>query len=153
MTVFGDPLEVTISDPDHSEGEFRLLTLGRSAQGRLSVVAYTEREGRIRLIGAREAVPKKRRNMSRSNPASDNSLHLANISMIFCSRAQPLLEVTHERNEGGINRPAGTCVRTAAAEFCNSSSAPGPSIITTAFLRRSMKLCWALLPKAATSIG
>jgi hypothetical protein len=23
MTVFGDPLEVTIPDPDHSEGEFR----------------------------------------------------------------------------------------------------------------------------------
>jgi uncharacterized protein len=61
MTVFGDPLEVTIPDPDHSEGEFRLLSLGRSAQGRLLVVAYTEREGRIRLISAREAMPKERR--------------------------------------------------------------------------------------------
>ena len=50
MTVFGDPLEVTISDPDHSEGEFRFLSLGCSGRGRLSVVAYTERQGRIRLI-------------------------------------------------------------------------------------------------------
>ncbi len=58
MTVFGDPLEITISDPDHSEGEFRFLSLG---QGRLLVVAYTEREGRIRLISAREASPKERR--------------------------------------------------------------------------------------------
>jgi uncharacterized protein len=61
MTVFGDPLEVAIPDPDHSEGEFRFLSLGSSAQGRLLVVAYTEREGRIRLISAREATPKERR--------------------------------------------------------------------------------------------
>jgi uncharacterized protein len=28
MTVFGDPLEVTIPDPEHSKGESRLLSLG-----------------------------------------------------------------------------------------------------------------------------
>ncbi len=61
MTIFGDPLELTIPDPDHSEGEFRFVSLGRSGQGRLLVVAYTEREGRIRLISAREAAPKERR--------------------------------------------------------------------------------------------
>jgi uncharacterized protein len=61
MTVFGDPLEVAIPDPDHSEGEFRFLSLGSSKQGRLLVVAYTEREGRIRLISAREATPRERR--------------------------------------------------------------------------------------------
>jgi uncharacterized DUF497 family protein len=62
MTVFGDPLEVTIPDPDHSEEEFRFVSIGRSGQGRLLVVAYTEREARIRLINAREAAPKERRN-------------------------------------------------------------------------------------------
>jgi hypothetical protein len=61
MTVFGDPLEVTIPDPDHSEGEARFLSLGCSEQGRLLVVAYTERQGRIRLISAREAVPGERK--------------------------------------------------------------------------------------------
>jgi uncharacterized DUF497 family protein len=61
MTVFGDPLEVAIPDPDHSEGEFRFLSLGSSAQGRLLVVAYAEQEGRIRLISAREATPNERR--------------------------------------------------------------------------------------------
>ena len=61
MTVFGDPLEVTITDPDHSEGEFRFLSLGRSVHARLLVVAYTERDGRVRLISAREAVPRERR--------------------------------------------------------------------------------------------
>jgi uncharacterized DUF497 family protein len=29
-TVFGDPLELTISDPDHSVGEFRFLSIGHS---------------------------------------------------------------------------------------------------------------------------
>ncbi len=61
MTVFGDQLEVTIPDPDHSEGEARFLSLGLSGSGRPLVVAYTEREGKIRLISAREASPRERR--------------------------------------------------------------------------------------------
>lgn len=61
MTVFGDPLEVAIPDPTHSELEFRFLSLGISESGRLLVVAYTEREGRISIINAREATPKERR--------------------------------------------------------------------------------------------
>lgn len=61
MTVFGDPLELTIPDPDHSEGECRFLSLGQSARGRLLVVSYTERQGRIRLISAREAEPRERK--------------------------------------------------------------------------------------------
>jgi uncharacterized DUF497 family protein len=28
MTVFGDPLELVIVDPDHSKGEFRYLSMG-----------------------------------------------------------------------------------------------------------------------------
>jgi uncharacterized DUF497 family protein len=60
VTVFGDPLEVTIPDPDHSDGEFRFLSLGMSAGGRLLVVAYTECEARIRIINAREATNQER---------------------------------------------------------------------------------------------
>jgi uncharacterized DUF497 family protein len=60
-TIFGDPLEVTIPDPAHSEGEARFLSLGLSATARVLVVAYTEREGRIRIIHARVAEPKERR--------------------------------------------------------------------------------------------
>ena len=61
MTVFGDPLEVTIPDPDHSLEEFRFVSMGRSEAGRILVVAYTEREGRVRLISARAATPTERR--------------------------------------------------------------------------------------------
>lgn len=60
-TVFADPLEVTIPDPDHSEGEARFLSLGLSEMKRLVAVAYTEREGKTRIIHAREAAPKERR--------------------------------------------------------------------------------------------
>ena len=61
ITVFSDPLELTIADPDHSEGEYRFLSIGVSMAGRLLVVAYTEREGRTRIINAREAIPKERK--------------------------------------------------------------------------------------------
>jgi uncharacterized DUF497 family protein len=60
-TVFGDPLELTISDPDHSVGEFRFLSTGHSVLTRILVVSYTEREDRIRIINARTASPKERR--------------------------------------------------------------------------------------------
>ena len=52
-TIFEDPLGLTVPDPDHSEGEIRLITLGRSARGRFLMVAHTERSGRLRLISAR----------------------------------------------------------------------------------------------------
>jgi hypothetical protein len=61
LTVFGDPLEVTIPDPDHSLEEFRFVSMGRSTAGRVLVVAYTEREGRVRVIGARPVTPTERR--------------------------------------------------------------------------------------------
>ncbi len=61
MTVFGDPLEVTILDPVHSSEEARFLSIGLSEARRLLVVAYTEREGRIRIISAREATPTERK--------------------------------------------------------------------------------------------
>jgi len=54
-TVFGDPLAITFSDPDHSIREHRLLTFGLSMMNRLQVVAHTERYGRTRIISARQA--------------------------------------------------------------------------------------------------
>lgn len=60
VTVFGDPLSVLLSDPDHSEGEERYLVLGQSAQGRLLVVAFVERPPRTRIISARLATRRER---------------------------------------------------------------------------------------------
>lgn len=65
-TVFNDPLEATIPDPTHSLDENRFLSLGRSETDRLVVVSYTERHGgRIRIISARLASRKERRQYER----------------------------------------------------------------------------------------
>ena len=59
-TAFGDPLSITIPDPDHSVGEERWLLVGHSGAGRLLVVAHTERGDEIRLINARLATRRER---------------------------------------------------------------------------------------------
>jgi len=53
-TVFGDTLNVTSPDPDHSIEEERYVTVGRSVRGRLLLVAHVERGDRMRIISARE---------------------------------------------------------------------------------------------------
>lgn len=60
-TIFGDPLEITIDDPDHSRFESRFISIGESSNGRLLVVAYTERGDTIRLISARKPTRRERK--------------------------------------------------------------------------------------------
>lgn len=60
-TVFGDPLNLLMSDPDHSLDEERYLLLGMSNRRRLLVVAFAERPPRTRLISARRATRRERR--------------------------------------------------------------------------------------------
>lgn len=66
-TVFADELSATFPDPDHSEAEERLLTIGMSDIGRLLIVAYTERENHLRLISARELTTTERGQYEESN--------------------------------------------------------------------------------------
>ncbi len=62
LTVFNDPLELTIPDPDHSSGEFRFLSIGKSDKGKLQIVSYTENQnGIIRIINSRKATPREKR--------------------------------------------------------------------------------------------
>ena len=60
MTVFGDPLELTIPDPVHSDAESRFVSIGFSEAGRFVAVVYTERGLRVRIISARQATPRER---------------------------------------------------------------------------------------------
>jgi len=55
-TVFGDPLNLVMADPDHSRDEERYLLLGMSNRRRLLVVAFAERPPRTRLISARRTI-------------------------------------------------------------------------------------------------
>jgi uncharacterized protein len=54
-TAFGDPLSLTIPDPDHSHGEKRFVLIGLTYSGRLVVVVHADVEETTRLISARLA--------------------------------------------------------------------------------------------------
>jgi uncharacterized DUF497 family protein len=60
-TVFLDPLHITVIDDLHSAEEFRFRTIGHTATNRFVVVAHTDREERVRIITAREATSRERR--------------------------------------------------------------------------------------------
>ena len=59
--MFDDPLYVDFYDPDHSYDEHRYLIVGKSRQGRLLIVSYTERGDAVRLISAREVTSAERK--------------------------------------------------------------------------------------------
>ena len=61
LTVFADPLANIFDDPDHSGEERRELIIGHSAEQRLLVVSFTDRERRTRIISARQATARERR--------------------------------------------------------------------------------------------
>ena len=65
-TIFGDPRSLTIPDPMHSDLENRFITLGISHRGQLLVVVHTERGDNIRIISARVASRRERRNYEKS---------------------------------------------------------------------------------------
>jgi uncharacterized DUF497 family protein len=60
-TVFRNPLAKVLPDPTHSEQEQRSLIIGHSAGGRLLLVVFTESDDRIRIISARDASARERR--------------------------------------------------------------------------------------------
>lgn len=53
-TAFGDPMALDFDDPEHSEGEYRLLLLALTATSRHVVISYTWDQDTIRLISARD---------------------------------------------------------------------------------------------------
>jgi len=61
-TVFGDPLGRIVDDPRHSEGDQRYVLLGHSRVQRLVAVMFTERDEAIRIISARLATRRERKN-------------------------------------------------------------------------------------------
>ncbi len=60
-TVLGDPLSLTIPDPDHSDSEVRWVTMGMSNLGRLLVVVHTDGNDEVRIISARVATRRETR--------------------------------------------------------------------------------------------
>jgi hypothetical protein len=60
-TVFDNPLAVIFDDDAHSDSELREIIIGHSLSNRLLLVVFTERPDTIRIISARTATAKERR--------------------------------------------------------------------------------------------
>jgi uncharacterized DUF497 family protein len=60
-TIFGDPLSLTIVDPEHSQTEERYVTMGTAFNGKLLVVVHTDRGDNIRIISARRVSRRERK--------------------------------------------------------------------------------------------
>jgi len=67
-TAFGDPLGRVASDPRHSVDEERFVLLGFSRRQRLLAVMFAERAQAIRVISARRATPRERRDYEQGAP-------------------------------------------------------------------------------------
>ena len=67
MTVFYDPLSLTVPDPIHSDEENRFIITGFSDKQRQLVVAHTDRGDKIRIISARLATPSEKRKYEQEN--------------------------------------------------------------------------------------
>jgi uncharacterized DUF497 family protein len=60
-TVFANPLAVIFPDPDHSHDEVREIIIGHSDRNRVLVISFTERGTAVRIISARVATPRERK--------------------------------------------------------------------------------------------
>jgi uncharacterized DUF497 family protein len=60
-TAFFDPLSSTIAHPGKSDDEFRFVLIGLTFAGRLVVVSHVDRGESVRLISARLATRRERR--------------------------------------------------------------------------------------------
>ena len=60
-TIFADPLEIMIDNPEHSDKEHRFISIGESFSQRLLVVSYAQRDNTIRIISARKPTTRERR--------------------------------------------------------------------------------------------
>ena len=67
-TVFADPVAAIFDDEAHSGEEEREIIIGHSAENRLLLVCFTERAGAIRIISARRATKKERRDYEEAPP-------------------------------------------------------------------------------------
>jgi uncharacterized protein len=66
-TVFLDPLAMTYPDPDHSREEDREITIGYSRKQRLLFVSHVQRRNRTRIISARKATRRERKQHEEGN--------------------------------------------------------------------------------------
>ena len=68
LTVFADPLARIFDDPGHLAQEKREIIIGHSARQRLLLVCFTERDDKVRIISARVATRRERKEYEENSP-------------------------------------------------------------------------------------
>lgn len=66
VTVFLDDRGILIPDPEHSAEEDRFLLIGLTGERKLLTVIHVDRKEALRVISARVATPKERRDYEQS---------------------------------------------------------------------------------------
>jgi uncharacterized DUF497 family protein len=66
-TVFGDPLGRITNDPRHSADEERCVILGFSKPRRLLAVMFVDRSEAVRILSARRATPRERKDYEKGS--------------------------------------------------------------------------------------
>jgi uncharacterized DUF497 family protein len=54
-------MAMTFADPDHATEEDREITIGHTGKGRVVFVSHCERDGRIRIVSARQVTKRERK--------------------------------------------------------------------------------------------
>jgi uncharacterized DUF497 family protein len=70
-TVFLDPLALTFPDPDHSSGEEREITIGRTTRQQIVFVSHCPHGDRVRIISARKTTRGERKQYEEGNGAGN----------------------------------------------------------------------------------
>ena len=60
-SIFNDPLLLTFPDPEHSDHEHRIISIGISSHSRILLVVHTDRRGKVRVISCRKATAKEKK--------------------------------------------------------------------------------------------
>jgi uncharacterized DUF497 family protein len=68
VSVFENPLAAIFGDEAHSEGEPREIIVGHSFENRLLLVCFVEHEHSVRIISARPATAKERKDYEKGIP-------------------------------------------------------------------------------------
>lgn len=63
--VFDDVLSITVIDPSQPADEERFITVGASRRGRLLTIGHADTDDEVRIVTAREATKKERRDYER----------------------------------------------------------------------------------------
>ena len=67
INVFQDDHSITVPDTRHSKQEKRFFTIGVGPNGQVLLVCHTDRAGQIRIISARPASRKERKQYAQSD--------------------------------------------------------------------------------------